>query len=234
MTIKETIESYRKRRKQMMPMIAGAAAVLLVVIGIVIVVISLSGGSKISLFATKTPTPTITPSPTNTPSPTATPTITDTPTITPTATASAPYPYVVQQGDTLFSIVQAQGLGDNGLVLIYLLNPSIDPLTGNIFVGQTIILPPPGFPFPTPTPLPTNLPNGSRISYFVTPGDSLLLIASKFNSTVEAIIKANPTLLKDGEASVIYPGWTLLVPINIATPVPTPVPTVTPTATPTP
>jgi LysM repeat protein len=234
MTIKETIESYRKRRKQMMPMIAGAAAVLLVVIGIVIVVISLSGGSKISLFATKTPTPTITPSPTNTPSPTATPTITDTPTITPTATASAPYPYVVQQGDTLSSIVQAQGLGDNGLVLIYLLNPSIDPLTGNIFAGQTIILPPPNFPFPTPTPLPTNLPNGSRISYFVMPGDSLLLIARRFNSTVEAIIKANPTLLKDGEASVIYPGWTLLVPINIATPVPTPVPTVTPTATPTP
>jgi LysM repeat protein len=61
------------------------------------------------------------------------------------------------------------------------------------------------------------------------PGDSLGAIAAKFNSTVAAIIQANPTLLKDGEASIIYPGWTLLVPINIATPVPTAAPTLTPT-----
>ncbi len=229
MTIKDTIDSYRKRRKQMMPVIIGAIAVLLVLVGIIILVVSLSSGSKITLFATKTPTPTITPSPTNTATPTYTPTITETPTITPTATASAPYPYVVQEGDSLFTIVQKQGLGDNGLVLIYLLNPNIDPLTGNIFVGQTILLPPPNFPFPTATPLPTGLAKGARISYFVMPGDSLGAIAAKFNSTVAAIVQANPTLLKNGENSVIYPGWTLLVPVNVVTPVPTATPTATPT-----
>lgn len=238
MTIRDTIDSYRKRRKQMTPIIIGSVAILLVVVGIIILVVSLSGGGKFTLFATKTPTPTITPSPTNTATPTATPTITETPTITPTGTASAPYPYVVQEGDSLFSIVEAQGLGTNGLALIYLLNPynptagtGIDPLTGIILVGQTIILPPPNFPFPTATPLPTGLAAGSRIAYFVMPGDSLGAIAAKFNSTIEAIVQANPSLLEDGEESLIYPGWTLLVPINIATPVPTTVPTVTPTPT---
>jgi LysM repeat protein len=239
MTIKDTIESYRKRRKQMLPVIIGAAAILLVVAGIIIVVVSLDGGGGLKLFATKTPTPTITPSPTITPLPTATLTITFTPTITPTATASAPYDYVVQEGDTLLQIVQDRQLGDNGIVLIYLLNPynptntsrpGIDPMTGNIFVGQTITLPPPKFPFPTTTPLPTGLAPGSRISYFVMPGDSLGAIAAKFNSTVDAIVQANKTLLADGATSTIYPGWTLLVPIDMVTPVPT----VTPTATATP
>jgi flagellar basal body-associated protein FliL len=57
MTIRDTIDSYRKRRKQMTPIIVGSAAILLVVVGIIILVVSLSGGSKITLFASKTPTP---------------------------------------------------------------------------------------------------------------------------------------------------------------------------------
>ncbi len=238
MTIKDTIDSYRKRRKQLLPAIIGVAAVLLVVVGIIIVVISLSGGGGIRLFATKTPTPTITPTPTNTPTATATSTITNTPTITTTATPSAPYDYVVQEGDTLFKIVEDRQLGNNGVVLILLLNPynptnttrpGIDPLTGGIFVGQTITLPPPNFPFPTSTPLPTGLAPGSRISYFVMPGDSLGAIASNFNTTVDAIVLANKALLTEGASSVIYPGWTLLVPINLVTPVPTSTPAATAT-----
>jgi LysM repeat protein len=243
MTIGDTIDSYRKRRRQMLPLIIGAAAVLLVVVGIIIVVVSLSGGGGIRLFATKTPTPTITPSPTITPLPTEIPTETATPTITLTATASAPYPYLVKEGDTLTDIITAEGLGDNpnAIVLIYLLNPynptntanpGINPQTGAIFVGQTITLPPANFPFPTTTPLPTGLAPSSRISYFVMPGDSLGAIAAKFNSTVDAIVQANSNLLTDGASSIIYPGWTLLVPINIVTPVPTATLAVTPTATP--
>ncbi|MCX7609472.1 MAG: LysM peptidoglycan-binding domain-containing protein, partial [Anaerolineales bacterium] len=192
MTIKDTIDSYRKRRKQMMPIIS-ILAVLLILVGIVMLIIwlSISGGGRFTLFATQTFTPTSTFTATNTPEPTPTPTITDTPTITPTATPSAPFAYVVQEGDTLFGIVQKHGLGENALVLIYLLNPydkaagtGIDPTTGTIYVGQTIILPPPNFPFPTPTPLPTGLGPGARIAYFVMPGDSLGAIANKFNSTI--------------------------------------------------
>ncbi len=241
MTIKNTIDSYRKRRKQLTPVILGAGAVLLVVVGIIVIVVASSnGGGGLKLFATKTPTPTITNTPTNTFTPTETPTVTNTPSITPTATQSGPYDYTVKEGDTLTSIIEAQGLADtpNALVLIYILNPynpdnverpGIDPITANISVGQVITLPNPGMPFPTATPLPTGIAPGYRISYFVLPGDSLGSIANKMNSTIDAIVNANKTLLTDGADSVIYPGWTLVVPVDLVTPVPTSTPTATAT-----
>jgi LysM repeat protein len=230
MTISNTIESYRKRRKQLTPIFLGGGAVLLVIIGIVVLVTSLSGGGLAKLFATKTPTPTITPTPTNTPTPTDTPTVTPTPTITSTATPSSVYDYVVQEGDTLTSIVKAKNLGENGLILIYILNgTNIDPATGFITVGQIIRLPNPGMALPAPTPLPTGLAPGARITYRVMPGDSLGLIASKFNSTVDAIVGANKTVLKDGVSSILYPGELLIVPINLVTPVPTKAATATAT-----
>jgi LysM repeat protein len=231
MTINDTIESYRKRRNQLMPLILGGLAILLVIVGIIIVLTSLRGGGLAKIVATQTSTPTITSSPTDTPTLTSTPTVTSTPTITPTATPSSVYDYVVQEGDTLTSIVTAKDLGDNGLILIYILNPDIDPATGFITVGQTIKLPPPNYPIPTTTPLPTGLPAGSRITYLVMPGDSLGSIANKFNSTIVAIVADNPTLLKDGEKSVIFPGEKLLVRINLVTPVPTKATASTPTPT---
>jgi len=233
MTVNDTIESYRKRRNQLMPMILGGVAVLLVIVGIIIVVSSMRGGGLGKLFATKTPTPTITPLPTDTLMPTETPTETLTATITSTATPSSPENYIVQEGDTLTSIVKAKNLGDNGLILIYILNgTAIDPATGFITVGQTIILPNPGMDMPTPTPLPTGLLPNSRITYRVMPGDSLGSIANQFNSTIDAIVLANTKDLKDGAKSVIYPGELLTVPIELVTPVPTKA--ATPTATPTP
>jgi LysM repeat protein len=228
MTINNTIESYRKRRKQLLPLILAGLAVLLVVVGIIIVVTSLKSGG-FTLFATSTSTPSITSSPTNTFTPTNTATITSTPTETSTPTPSAIYNYVVQEGDTLTKIVEDKNLGENGLILIYILNPTI-PFTGDITVGQTIILPPPNYPIPTATPIPTGLAPGSRITYRVMPGDSLGGIANRFNSTIPMILQLNKDALKDGEASIIYPGQLLIIPINLVTPVPT----VSPTATATP
>ena len=46
-------------------------------------------------------------------------------------------------------------------------------------------------------------------------------IANKFNSTVDAIVLANKTVLKDGVSSILYPGELLIVPIDLVTPVPT-------------
>jgi LysM repeat protein len=231
MTINDTIESYRKRRNQLTPLILGGLAILLVIVGIVIVVTSLRGGGLAKLFATKTPTPTITPLPTETPTQTFTATITTTPTITPTATPSSVYDYVVLEGDTLTSIVKAKNLGDNGLILIYILNPNIDPITGSITVGQTIKLPPPNYPIPTSTPIPTGLAPGTRISYLVLPGDSLGGIANKFRSTSDQIVLANKTLLAKGVSTIIQPGWILIVPINLVTPAPTKAATSTPKLT---
>jgi LysM repeat protein len=241
MTIKNTIDSYRKRRNQMLPLVLAGVVILLVTIGIILLVSSMSGGG-FRLFSSKTFTPSISPTITDTLPPSETPTITPTPTETPTNTASAPHPYIVAEGDTLTSIVEAQNLGENGIVLILLLNPytpsdeqnpGIDPVTAEIRVGQVITIPPPNYPVPTATPWPSNAVPGTRISYFVLPGDSLGLIAAKLNSTVAQIVNANRTLLVDGENSIIYPGWILIVPVNLVTPIPSPTPT-GPTATGTP
>jgi hypothetical protein len=247
MTIKDTIDTYRKRRNQMLPLILGGVVILLVVIGIILLVTSMSEGG-LKLFSSKTFTPSITPTVTDTLPPSETPTITLTPTVTPTATSSGPHDYIVQEGDSLTKIVETQGLGDNGIVLILLLNPydptntdkpGINPITASIRVGQVIQIPPANYPLPTGTPWPADAAPGTRVSYFVLPGDSLGYIANKLNSTITAIINANKTILKDGENSVIYPGWVLIVPVNLVTPLPSPTatgPTATgtPTNTPTP
>jgi LysM repeat protein len=226
-----------------MPLIISIAAIILVVIGIIIVVIGFSGGGRgFHLFATDTPTPTITPSPTSTNTPTETPTITPTFTETLTATPSGPYSYVVQQGDYLIKIATDHGLTESDIVLIFYLNPydaaagkGIDPNhPENIQVGQTIMLPPPGMEYPTATPWPTGIAPGTKITYFVMPGDSLGVIAARCNSTVDAIVTANKDILVDGATTNIYPGWLLLVPVNIATPVPTAISTATSVATTTP
>jgi hypothetical protein len=88
--------------------------------------------------------------------------------------------------------------------------------------------------FPTSTPWPTGIAPGTKIVYFVLPGDSLGSIARKCNSTIAAIVAANKDVLTDGETTVISPGWLLLVPINLVTPVPTAISTATPSLTPTP
>jgi len=235
MSVNDTIESYRKRRNRLTPMLLGTVAVLLVIVGIIIVVTSMHGGGLAKLLATKTPTPTITPTQTDTPMPTYTPTITPTSTQTATSTPSGPQNYVVQEGDTLTSIVASHNLGPNGLILIYILNgTNIDPATGFIQVGQTIIIPNPGMQLPTPTPIPTNLMfPGSRITYQVMPGDSLAGIAIKMNTTVAAIVAANQATMKaNGANTVIYQGELIVVPIDLVTPVPTKAVTATPTATP--
>ena len=235
MTINNTINTYRKRQ-QLLPIIIGIAAILLVIVGIIIVVVALSGGKGgWNPFASKTPTPTATFTPTNTPSPTNTATITFTPTLTATPTPSAPYVYTVKQGDSLYKLSLDNNLGDYGIVLILELNPSIDPITGNIQVGEKINMPYPGMPLPTATSWPTNASPGTHITYFVMPGDSLNGIAAKLNSTTAAILAANKTLLTNGLTTVLSPGWLLIVPVNLVTPIPTlrPTGTITPSFTPT-
>jgi len=231
--ITATIGAYRKKRQTWTPFIIGGLAILLVVIGVIILVVGFSGGGGFNLFSTQTPTPTITPSPTNTPIPTSTPTITPTPTDTPTPTPSIPYNYTVVEGDSLIQIAKDHGLDDNGYLVILLLNPQINPNTQIIYPGQAILLPPPGMQLPTATAVPSDAPPGTKIPYFVLPGDSLGSIANKMNSTIEDIVKNNKDLLKDGDKTVIHPGWTLIVRINLVTPQPTATPAVTATHTPT-
>jgi len=222
------IESYRKRQQaaQRAPLIIGGA-VLLLIIGAGLLIFWLVGPNKPSfaLFATNTPTPTETSTPTLTPTPTTTPTITPTemPTATPTLTptVSGPFVYQVVEGDSLFALAQKFKVD---LLLLETIN-NLDPANPIIHVGDKLTIPGPDTQLPTATPLP-NLSKGMKIQYQVQVGDSLLSIALRFNSTVEAI-KTENKITNENE---IFVGQNLSVPVNLVTAIPTA--TQTPVGTP--
>ncbi len=114
--------------------------------------------------------------------------------------------YVVQWGDTLYSIslrfnttVQAIASANN------ISNPNL------IFAGQTLVIPTSG----TTPPAPTVTPGGTVI-YTVQPGDYLAKIARQFNTTVSAIVAANNI----PNPNLIYPGQQLVIPVGSTTPPP--------------
>jgi len=227
-------ERFRKPRRRN-PNLVYAASGVLILGGLGLLVSWLSGPDRPlnALFATDTPTPTMTFTPTVTPPPSDTPTITLTPTQSATATASAPFTYTVQEGDSLAVISEKFGLGENGIKLILLLNPfsettgtGIDPTTQIVYPGLQLTIPNPGMELPTATPIPPDLPRGTKIEYTVESGDTLASIASKFNSTEEAIIAIADNNLEDPNA--IFVGQLLIIPVNMVTPTATRPPTSTP------
>lgn len=220
------INSYRKRKFQKGPFLV-YGAVALVILGVIMLVIWLASPGKPlgMMFATDTPTPTLTFTPTNTSTPTLTPTETATPTVTVTGTPSEPFPYVIQEGDSLDAIAQRYNLGPDGVLLIYYANQTaMEANNGVIFVGQTITIPPPGSILPTTTPIPADLPSGRLIEYRVLPGDTLAGIAVKFNSLTEDIIEENGI----EDANALSVGDILQIPVNLVTPTATLPPTSTP------
>ncbi len=126
-------------------------------------------------------------------------------------TGSAPLPpttgtYVVQAGDTLFSIANRHGttvaalMQANGLYNYW------------IYVGQTLRIPGHYVPQPVPQPIPVP-PQG--VYHIVRPGEWLSLIAARYGSSVYAIQiannLANPSLLWVGQRLFIPGG---VAPIN--------------------
>ena len=131
--------------------------------------------------------------------------------------------YVVQEGDTLFGIAEKFNVD---LLTIYALNPNIDPENPVIRPNQEILIPSPDTKLPTATPIPPDF--RGTIEYTVAAGDTLETIATRFNSTLDAILKLNPTL---ENANDIRVGDKIKIPVNIATPVPTSTPGVSATLT---
>jgi peptidoglycan endopeptidase LytE len=134
-------------------------------------------------------------------------------------------------------ISQKFNLGDTGIPLLLLLNPydaksgkGIDPTTQIVYPGMEITVPNPDMQLPTATPIPADLPPGTKITYTIQTGDTLASIASKFNSTVEDIIKQN-NITNPNEIQV---GQQIIVRANLVTPTPTVKPTITPGPSPTP
>ncbi len=133
--------------------------------------------------------------------------------------------YVVQRGDTLFSIALNFGvtvqaiLNANGLT-----NPNL------IFTGQRLTIPTGGGSPDGGNPPPA--PGGSSSTYVVQPGDYISLIARRFGVTTAALLAANNL----NNPNVIYAGQVLVIPVgggSSATPVPTTPPAGTPVPPPT-
>lgn len=229
----EVITSYKKRQ-QWGPFLVGALAVLLVVVGIFVVVFWLTGDTSkplLPFLASKTPTPTNTA--TSTPvTPTLTftntPTETMTPTITMTSTASGPFEYVVQENDNCYDLAIKY---NTSLAVLIKLNEAKYGTNCIISPGAKIIIPPPGAALPTSTPVDlTKLSRGFVLKgYEIQQGKSLGVIAEKFLSTVDAIVKLN----KLTDVNAIFMGQVIDIPVNLITPVPTARPTVTQTLGPT-
>ncbi len=220
----EVIDAYRRRRERMVPFLLGALAVVLLVVGVFLVVIWFTGDSPPALPAflrsdTETPEPTRTPQPATA---TLEPSQTSEPSETPTPTG--PITYVVEEGDSLDSIADQFGVSIDQLIAA---NNLVDP--NNIGVGSQLIIPDPESELPTETPLPETLVPGTTIEYVVKSGDSLLAIAVRFNSTVDAISEANDL----DPTEVLFVGLKLIIQVNIVTPVPTDTPSPF-TATPSP
>jgi LysM repeat protein len=220
----KVIEAHRKRQqmRQGTPIAVMIGAAVLLIAGAAALIFWLLGDNSPLKGPTPTPTLTNTPVPTNTATPlppTNTPTITptsqptETATPTITATPSGPFEYTVQQGDNLGLIATKFG---TDIPTLLALNPSIDPTTLIIYVGQKILVPPPNMQLPTATAVSTLVPPGTLVSYTVMSGDTLGAIAIRFNSTVAAIVKEN----KLANANDIYAGLILKIPVNIATPIP--------------
>lgn len=219
-SVQDVIDSYRKRQQaaKKAPLMVLIAAILLIIGGVIIVYWFFSDSMPaIPFLSTDTPTPTQTATPTATGTATATPTITstitDTPTITLTPTASGPFVYQVEEGDSIWTI--AEKFQVDFLAILVLNN--IDPANPNIQVGDKLTIPGPDTQLPTETALPTNLARGTRIDYQIQLGDSLLFIAIKFNSTVDAIKEENE-IENENE---IFVGQIISVPVNLVTPEPT-------------
>jgi LysM repeat protein len=214
------IDSYRKRQQaaQRAPLVLGIAALLLVV-GAGVLIFWLAGPNRpsIALFATDTPTPTVTSTATQTPTQTSTatqtPTEAPTATITETPTPSGPFTYEVVEGDNLYAI--AERFQVDLLVLIAINN--LDPANPIIDIGDQLTIPGPDTELPTATSLPASIGRGTIIEYTVQLGDTLAIIADKFNSTIDAIMEENEI----ENQNAIFAGQKLNIPVNLVTPVPT-------------
>lgn len=97
--------------------------------------------------------------------------------------------YTVQKGDSLWAIANKYGTTVDNLKKVNNLS------TNNLSIGQTLIIPS------------TNVPGQTEITYVVKKGDSLWLIANKYDTTVDKIKSTNN--LSSNTLSI---GQTLIIP----------------------
>jgi len=108
--------------------------------------------------------------------------------------------YVVQAGDTLFSIARRYGVDVNALAQA---NGIVNP--AQIYVGQQLTIPGSAA---APAPGGSAAPATSGGAYVVQPGDTMYSIAARYNTTPWAIAQANGIY----NTNYIYVGQQLIIP----------------------
>lgn len=116
-------------------------------------------------------------------------------------TAPAPVEYTVKAGDMLTGIARKYNVELDELVTLN--NDKLIQAGKKLIIPAKITLPPP--PAPPPPPPPVSAP----IRYVIQPGDTLSAIASRFGTTVPAIVALNPQITNP---NLIIAGDTLLIP----------------------
>ena len=149
------------------------------------------------------------------------------------AEAAAPKVHVIESGDNLLYLAEKCGVT---VAQILAVNPDLTERS-ILRLGQEVIIPTqaPEASVPTPAPEPTATPEPQFIEHSIESGDTLGYLASKYDTTVDDILAANPGMT---EWTVLRLGQIVRVPAPPQSggpdPEPTPEPVAEATATPEP
>jgi len=111
--------------------------------------------------------------------------------------------YIVMRGDTLKSLANRFG---TSIDVLLSLNKAITN-ANVIYEGQRLVV-------PSGSGVPSTPPPASGQSYTVRRGDTLRIIAGRFNTTVDAILKVNPQIT---DPNRIYAGQVINLPAGLST-----------------
>ena len=125
--------------------------------------------------------------------------------VTPTPSCPGGF-HEIRSGDTFYALARRFGVS---LEAILAANPGVDPR--NLQVGQLVCIP--GAVTP-PTP-PTFCPGGTPV---IRAGDTLYLLAQRFGTTVDALLRANPGI----DPRNLQIGQVICIPVTVPGPPPCP------------
>lgn len=115
--------------------------------------------------------------------------------------------YVIDKGDTMTTLAKRFNTTIDKLLE---LNKDITNAS-RIYEGQRLQVLKSGAPAPTPTPSPTPAPTTGSI-YTVQKGDTLRILAARFGTTVDDLVRLNP---KVTDPNKIYVGQKLTMPSSV-------------------